>query len=267
MALTPELVCELPVFAASGLVISSGKYFVISDDEVSLVYGIPGKQFEAMRIWDLDLPQDPKERKKVKPDLECLYLDGNTLYLLPSFSKKNRDQGALAQLGEDGGITSLKTLDLSLLGKRLSKEVSDLNIEGAVVLKNKLHLFQRGNGSDGSNEIIICDDRFSDKFEKRKLKLPEHHGVPLTVTDAALMETTIYFTAVAEDTDSTYLDGEVLGSYLGRLDENLEVDSLRQLAFSGKPEGLCFDHEGKLFFVTDDDSREKPSRLFMIRDY
>lgn len=267
MALTPELVCELPVFAASGLVISSGKYFIISDDEVSLLYGTPGKRFETLKIWEHDLPDDPKERKKVKPDLECLYLDGQELYLIPSFSKKNRDQGAVAKLGENGKITALKTLDLSELRKNLSKEVSDLNIEGGVILKNKLHLFQRGNGNDGTNEIIICDDLFSDHFERRKLKLPDHLGVPLTVTDAALLGDTIYFTAVAENTASTYLDGEVLGSYLGRLDGELKVDSLRQLDFSGKPEGLCFDQEGKLFFVTDDDSREKPSRLFMITDF
>lgn len=266
-SISPELVCELPVFAASGLVIFSGKFFIVSDDEISLLHGIPGRKFETLKLWDHILPEDPKKRKKVKPDFECLYLDGLKLYLIPSFSKKNRDQGAVVDLGKKGKILSHQILDLSALQKKLDKEIPDLNIEGGIMKNKILHLFQRGNGKDGTNSIILCDDLSSDRFDIRKMKLPDHKGIPLTVTDATLKGETIYFTAVAEDTDSTYLDGEVVGSYLGTLDEKLKVSTLRELNFSGKPEGLSFDENGSLFFVTDDDSREKPSRLFIIRDY
>lgn len=267
MILTPELICELPVFAASGLVINSGIFFIVSDDEVSLLYGSPGKKFHSLKLWDHTLPEDLKERKKVKPDLESLYLSGEKLFLLPSFSKKNRDHGAVVDIGPQGEILSHQTLNLSSLRKKLDKEIPDLNIEGGVMLSNRLHLFQRGNGKDGSNAIIICKDLLSDEFEIRPLKLPDHQGVPVTVTDAALKGSTIFFTAVAEDSDSTYLDGEVMGSYLGTLDDQLMLSSLRELNFSGKPEGLSFDETGDLYFVTDDDSRDKPSRLFVIRDY
>lgn len=263
--LTPELICELPVYAASGLVISSGKFFIVSDDEVSLLHGSP-ENFQTLNLWDHILPEDPAQRKKVKPDFECLYLNGQKLYLLPSFSKKNRVQGAVVELGEKGEILRHEIIDLSNLKKALDKKVPDLNIEGAFVKNNRLHLFQRGNGKDGTNSIISCDDLFSTHFEITDLKLPAHKGIPLTVTDATLKEETIYFTAVAEDTDSTYLDGEVMGSYLGTLDKNLEITGLRELNFSGKPEGLAF-HIEHLYFVTDDDSRKKPSRLFVIRDY
>ncbi len=37
-------------------------------------------------------------------------------------------------------------------------------------------------------------------------------------TDAILVEDKIYFLATAEDTTSTYDDGEILGSIIGRMD-------------------------------------------------
>jgi len=265
-SLNPELICELPVFAASGLVISSGKFFIVSDDEISLLSGVPGR-FEMRKLWDHDLPEDPKERKKIKPDLECLYLNGRKLFLLPSFSRLNRFEGAIVDLDESGEILGHKVIDFADLRLKLDKLIPDLNIEGALIFNHRLHLFQRGNGKNGSNSVIICDDLKADNFQVINLMLPVHKDIPLTVTDAALRGQKIYFTAVAENTDSTYLDGEVLGAFLGTLNESFEVDSLREIPVSGKPEGLSFDAEGSMYFVTDDDSRETPSRLFRIRDY
>lgn len=259
MILTPELVCELPVFAASGLVISSGEFFIVSDDEVSLVHGRPGS-FKTLSLWDEVLPEDPLERKKVKPDFEGLYLSGQNLHLIPSFSKKNRTRGAVIDLTQNMRID---LMDLSELRERLEEKVPDLNIEGALLKEGRLHLFQRGNGKNGTNSVIVFD---GDEFKVTALMLPFHKRVPLTITDAAFKDSLFYFTAVAEDTESTYLDGEVLGSFLGTLNEEFAVTSLKQLDCSGKPEGLAFCDE-TLYFVTDDDSRKKPSRLFMLRDY
>lgn len=259
MILNPELVCELPVFAASGLVISSGEFYIVSDDEVSLVHGRPGN-FKTLSLWDETLPEDPVERKKVKPDFEGLYLSGQNLHLIPSFSKKNRTRGAVIDLSQEMRI---HLMDLSELRNRLADRVSDLNIEGALIKEGRLHLFQRGNGKEGKNSVIVFNE---DEFQVIDLKLPFHKGVPLTITDASFKDSLFYFTAVAEDTESTYLDGEVLGSFLGTLNDAFEVTSLKQLDFSGKPEGLAFLDE-TLYFVTDDDSRERPSRLFRLRDY
>ncbi len=256
-SLIPELVCELPVSAASGLVICGEKFFIISDDELTLLSGDFSGQYQFTKLWEHELPEDPKLRKKLKPDLESLYLDGLTLWALPSFSRPNRVKGARVELSPDFQVMQQEEVDFSDLYQKLSLFVPDLNIEGAVLKDNILHLFQRGNGKNGSNSMILFH---RDEVLIKPMTLPHYQGIPLTVTDATLLNGEILFLAVAENTESTYLDGEVVGSFLGKLG-----GELRQIDFQGKPEGLSFHPDGYLYFVTDDDSRKIPSRLFRIK--
>lgn len=256
-SLLPELICELPVFSASGLVILGEKLFIISDDELSLLSGEINGKLSFTKLWQHDLPEIPELRKKRKPDLESLYLDGRTLWALPSFSRPNRVKGAKIILDQNFNIHSHEEFDFSEMYQKLLLLVPDLNIEGAVLKEKTLHLFHRGNGSKGSNSIIEFQH---DAIHVRPLVLPKYKNIQLTVTDATLVNGEIYFLAVAEDTESTYLDGEVIGSFLGKLG-----GELMQLDFQGKPEGLSLHADGNLYFVTDDDSRAIPSRLFRLK--
>ena len=114
IGLVPELICELPVSAASGLVICGDMFFIISDDELSLLSGhISGKNFKMTKLWEHELPEDPKLRKKLKPDLESLYLDGLTLWALPSFSRPNRVKGAKIELSKDFKILQHEEVDFT----------------------------------------------------------------------------------------------------------------------------------------------------------
>lgn len=259
--LSPELVCELPVFAASGLVIVKEKFFLISDDEVSLVTGEKSGEFKVHALWEEELPEDPAERKKKKPDFESLYVDGESLFILPSFSQPNRTRGVRVRLDD----LRPELLDLGGVRKTLEKEVADLNIEGAIREEERLLLFQRGNGKNGSNSVIIKKDLLDPEMKVVPLKLPYVGKIPLTITDTASKNGTIWFLAVAEDTESTYLDGEVVASFIGNLDESFTVKDLIKLDFPHKPEGMAFGDDGLLYLVTDDDSREKPSRLFKLQ--
>lgn len=260
---SPEFVCELPVFAASGLVIRDGIFYIVSDDEISLIHGTPADGFVAYPFWKEVLPEDPVARKKLKPDFECMVLKGASLFILPSFSKKNRITGVRVDLSHDR-ITGHQILDLSDLHERLDKKVPDLNIEGALYLNDELLLFQRGNGKNGTNAIIRGRDLNDQAMQVVPLTLPHLGKIPLTITDAAFRDNEIWFLAVAEDTESTYLDGEVVGSFLGRFDEHHVVKDLFKLELPHKPEGLSFMPDGTLYLVTDDDSRDKPSRLFRV---
>jgi hypothetical protein len=255
-SLRPEPVCELPVYAASGLVIRDGVFYIVSDDEVSLVYGTPAKKFKTYPLWDEILPEDPAERKKVKPDFECLYFDGDTLTILPSFSRKNRILAARVFF-EGNKITGHELVDLKEMREELSPRIHDLNIEGALIFHGELILFHRGNGKHAQNAVIQGE-------RVVPLKLPLHEGVPLTITDATIYKNEIWFLSVAEATESSYLDGEVRGSFLGMLDGNFQVKKLFQLDFPNKPEGLAFLNDRELYVVTDDDSRLKKSRLFRV---
>jgi hypothetical protein len=260
---SPEFICELPVFAASGLIIRDGIFYIVSDDEVSLLHGSPKDGFKAYPLWDEVLPEDPATRKKLKPDFECLALKGASLFILPSFSKKNRITGVRVDLTHDG-ICGHQILDLTDLRENLTETVPDINIEGAMFLNNELLLFQRGNGKNGTNAVIRGKDFNDTSMKIIPLTLPHLGKVPMTITDVAYRENEIWFLAVAEDTESTYLDGEVLGSFLGRFDQSFGVKDLFKLELPHKPEGLAFSQDGFLYMVTDDDSRNKPSRLFRI---
>lgn len=263
-SLTPEFICELPVFAASGLIIKDGVFYIISDDEVSLLHGSPEAGFISFSLWNEDLPEDAAIRKKLKPDFECLVLKGASLFILPSFSRKNRITGVRVDLRKEG-ISSHQILDLTDLRERLDKKVPDLNIEGALSINNEILLFQRGNGKNGTNAVIRGQSLDDNSMQVIPIDLPHMGKIPLTITDAAATGNDIWFLAVAEDTESTYLDGEVKGSFLGSFDERFRVKELLKLDIPHKPEGLAFHPDGSIYFVTDDDSRSKPSRLFRIK--
>ena len=72
-------------------------------------------------------------------------------------------------------------------------------------------------------------------------KLPKIKSVRSSFTDAVLVEDKIYFLATAEDTQSTYDDGEVLGSFVGRIDlKTMKIDFTQKITSTNKFEGLTF---------------------------
>ncbi len=254
------------IAAASGLVLVNDKFYLVADDELSILgldcnLKTPG---EVYQVFQGELPEDKKERKKLKPDFECLlYLDEiNSLLCIPSGSKKNRHKGALFDLN-DYSVTEMSFKDVY---KELDDLYPELNLEGAVIIGENIRLFQRGNGELHQNAIIDMNLKkfLKDKTKDLKtleVKLGKLKNIPLSFTDAALNNDTIYFTAVAENSESTYLDGEFIGAVLGEMNLAGEVIRMTPLDITSKPEGLAF--SGKSFYVvTDDDDRKKPSLLF-----
>jgi hypothetical protein len=155
----------------------------------------------------------------------------------------------------------------------------NLNIEGAVVVGSHLKLFQRGNGRAGKNAMI--DISLEGLFEELKssrelseqriqaisiLELGELHGTPLGFTDAAVvMDNEIAFLAVAEQTDSTYTDGQYVGAMLGYLNSEGRLGKIVELNCPQKPEGIWLSSDSgcrEFFVVTDADDRSQPSLLY-----
>ncbi len=254
------------IAAASGLVLVQNRFYLVADDELSIL-GINQdleSSGENFTIFSGELPKDKKERKKLKPDFECLVYLGNqkSLLCLPSGSKKNRNRGALLNLKTN----TVTELYLKKVYNALEDLYSELNIEGAIILENKIRLFQRGNGPLHQNAIIDLElERFlKDEIQGLKaidIELGRLGSVPLSFTDATLFNNRIFFTAVAEDSESTFEDGEFSGAILGEMSLDGNILRTTGLGISSKPEGIAFDD--KFFYlVTDDDDRKKPSRLF-----
>lgn len=254
------------IAAASGLVVSQDRFYLVADDELS-VLGMdlnlkrPG---EVYPVFPGELPEDKKERKKLKPDFECLvYLEeSHSLLCIPSGSKKNRHKGALINL-TDHVITELSFKEVY---KELEDLYPELNLEGAIIIGEDIRLFQRGNGKLHQNAIIDMNLRNFLKDKTKDLKtsdidLGKLKNIALSFTDATLVNGKIYFTAVAENSESTYADGEFVGAVLGEMEINGELIKMTPLDISSKPEGLAYTKK-TFFVVTDDDDRKKPSRLF-----
>ena len=273
--------------AASGLVCVKSVIYIVADDELHLaVFGAadhePGR---LVRLFEGELPDSAPKRKKHKPDFEALTMlpaygdfPHGALLALGSGSRPNRRMGAVLELGRDGHVEgAAQAVDLSFILTPLADMFSAPNIEGAVVSGSELRLFQRGNKRDAENAIIrfqlstVIEALRSGRASAIKpssivkFDLGEIDGIPFCFTDAAaLPDGSMVFTAVAEDTDNAYDDGDCTGAAVGCIDgESLRW--LRRLDRPYKVEGVAARIEGdaiKLLLVTDADDISIPASLF-----
>lgn len=273
--------------AASGLVKVGAFFYVVADDEYHLgVFPVVGDDpGQLIRLFAGTLPTETAARKKSKPDLEALtYLPAfgdfpsGALLCVPSGSTANRHIGALLALDGDGIVIGApRPIDLSVVYARLVRDLPSLNIEGAAVVGDELLLMQRGNHRHSRNACI----RFNLQDVVRALghsgaldiapsaiteiDLGDVDGVPLCFSDvASLPGIGCVFTAIAEDTDDSYVDGPCRGAAVGIMDTEYRVRYLEQLADAPKVEGVHAEIAGQLlqlWLVTDADDADTPARL------
>ena len=140
----------------------------------------------------------------------------------------------------------VKNFDLSMLYLAMQSfaqmEADDFNIEGAIYKDDEWFLFNRGNGKNKKNVIFtVSGEDLEENFRiiANEYKLPKTKGVRSSFTDAIAIDDKIYFLATAENTESTYLDGEVLGSWIGRIDTTtMKIDFTKKISDTHKFEGL-----------------------------
>jgi hypothetical protein len=273
--------------AASGLVKVGAFFYVVADDEYHLgAFPVAGDgPGELIRLFAGTLPTEAAARKKSKPDLEALaYLPafggfpGGALLCIPSGSTAKRHGGALLGLDSGGiAIGAPRPIDLSSVYAGLLRDIPALNIEGAAVVGDELLLLQRGNHRHSRNACI----RFNLQDVLRVLgrtgsldigpstitpvDLGDIDGVPLCFSDVApLPGIGCVFTAIAEDTDDSYIDGPCRGAAIGIMDTDYRVRYLEQLTDPAKVEGVHAEIAGQLlqvWLVTDADDADTPARL------
>lgn len=222
--------------AASGLVYRDNLLFIISDNSTFLYqYNINDKTLEKIKLFENS--QD-SIAKKDKADFEALTLYDNKLWLFGSGSTKKRNLRVTYSLDTREIIEK----DLSKIHKRLQQTIAvaekELNIEGVIITESTTYFFQRGNGANAQNGVFSYD-REGKTVEFKLITLPKINGIEATFTDAILVGDTIYFLAAAENTTSTYNDGEIMGSVIGTLDlKTLTLKSCLQISDHHKFEGL-----------------------------
>jgi hypothetical protein len=268
--------------AASGLARAGRFLYVVADDELHLgVFcaesAAPGR---LIRVFPGDLPLPPAERKASKPDLEAITLlpaaaayPHGALLVLGSGSKAQRRRGVLLGLSSQGETPSgPRECDFSgILGA-----MQGPNIEGAFVCGDEMCLLQRANQGKRMNAILryrlapfleaIRSGASLEPLGIHPIDLGAIDGVALGLTDgAALPDGRFVFSAVAEDTKDSYLDGRCVGAALGIATREGQVHSLDRLDALHKIEGVEARVEGRrvrLLLVTDADDAAIPAALY-----
>jgi hypothetical protein len=255
------------IAAPSGLLYSQNVLFVISDSSQFLYqYDIPKKL-----LLKFPLVKEAKENieKAEKPDLESITQYGNQLIMLGSGSTEKRNSMFTLDLGSD----TLQSQDLSALHQKLktigSFTKEQLNIEGAIYAHQTMLLFQRGNSKNSGNGIFIIPNNQEDGIRFVPISLPTLDNIETTFTDAILVGDKIYFLACAENTTSTYEDGEVLGTILGIMQApTFEIMEVHLLSEHQKFEGITLYHETENEFTfllcEDNDTEDLEATIYKL---
>lgn len=255
--------------SASGLVYLDDKLYIISDSSTYLYeYHISDE-----KLNKIALVENPQENiaKKDKPDFESISANSNAVFVFGSGSTVNRNATYIyatkMQLVEKKDFTEPYTK----IKNQLQLGDDELNIESFILKENgDMLLFQRGNGIDGKNGIIqVKGPRKNFTATFIPFDLPKIKNVPATFTDAILVDDKIWFLASAEDTTSTYLDGEVLGTIIGTIDlKTMKLEKTLQISNKNKFEGLTLFKNDKtqieFLLCEDTDSEVLESSIFKL---
>ncbi len=269
-----SMVAQLDVSAASGLCALPDRLCVVADDETFLAqHAFDGTPLGRVALFGDALPEEHATRKRQKPDLEALALlpDGRLL-ALGSGSTPRRERGALIDPARGWTV---RAIALAALYAELRAVLPELNVEGAVVVGERLVLLQRGNGRARANARVDLDLAralealdggmlaASALIAVKAVALPDLAGVPLSFTDATVHAGRVLFTAAAENTNDTYEDGACSGSVVGEL-RGAQVLWIQPVQPACKLEGIsCTDD--RLWLVADADDRRAPAPLYSAR--
>ena len=246
---TLELLVQIiGIGSASGLIYKDNSLLIIGDNSGFLYeYHIDSKDLKRHPLLE-----NPTENtlKKDKADFEAITHYGDSLYIFGSGSTEKRNKMIQVNSSDKKIIA---TNDIAALYATLQSfgaiKPEDFNIEGAIYTGESWFLLNRGNGSSTKNVLFTIEGKnLTNDFMilSNAYKLPKTKGVRSSFTDAVLVDDSIYFLATAEDTQSTYNDGEVLGSLIGRINlKTMKIDFTQKISSIHKFEGLTLYRNSK----------------------
>ncbi len=246
---TLELLFQIiGIGSASGLIYKDNSLLIIGDNSGFLYeYHIDSKDLKRHPLLE-----NPTENtlKKDKADFEAITHYGDSLYIFGSGSTEKRNKMIQVNSSDKKIIA---TNDIAALYATLQSfgaiKPEDFNIEGAIYTGESWFLLNRGNGSSTKNVLFTIEGKnLTNDFMilSNTYKLPKTKGVRSSFTDAVLVDDSIYFLATAEDTQSTYNDGEVLGSLIGRINlKTMKIDFTQKISSIHKFEGLTLYRNSK----------------------
>lgn len=259
--------------AASGIFYKDNNLHFISDDsEVFYSYNLPQN-----RLYKTSLSADWVIReqmpKSTKPDFEALTTDGTSYYVFGSGSTPYREK--LLEINTlTKEVISENELDILYISMKSFAEIDDddFNIEGVILDKDTWYFFNRGNGPKHKNGIFtVTGNSILDEFNivYNPVKLPKIKGVQTGFTDAVMVDQSIYFIAAAEDSNSNYSDGKIMGSILGKINpDTMKLEKTKTISRDHKFEGITLMENNKkeLVFLLceDNDQGHNETQVFRL---
>lgn len=221
------------------------------------------------------LVENPQENvaKISKPDFEAITQFKDSIYIFGSGSTDNRNEMIQVDSKSKKIISKVDLSDLYLSMQSFGEiKPEDFNLEGAIYNGEQWFLFNRGNGKTNKNVVFTIDGKnLTNEFRilANKYKLPKIKGIRTSFTDAILVEDKLYFLATAEDTKSTFNDGEILGSIIGRIDlKTMELDFTEKISNSNKFEGITLfkksENEIEFLLCEDNDTEVLESTIYKL---
>jgi hypothetical protein len=258
--------------SASGLIYHDNTIIAIGDNS-SYLYEY---QLETNTLSRHALAENAEENipKKFKPDFEALTKYQDSLYIFGSGSTENRNIMVQVNAKTKKVIASNDLSNLYLALQSFGEiKPEDFNLEGAIYNGETWFLFNRGNGKTNKNVVFSVEAKnLTNEFRilSNEYKLPKIKGVRASFTDAILVDDKIYFLATAENTDSTYNDGEVVGSIVGRMDiKKMKIDFTKKITDTQKFEGITLfkksEKELEFLLCEDNDTEVLESSIFKLK--
>lgn len=239
---TLEILCQIiGIGSASGLIYQDQSLYIIGDNS-GFLYEY---QIDLRDLKRHPLLENPKEntQKKEKADFEAITQFQDSLYIFGSGSTDKRNKMIQVNAKSKKVVATNDLTDLYTVMQNFGGvNAEDFNIEGAIYDGENWYILNRGNGISNKNVLFtIAGKNLTNDFQilSNTYKLPKIKGVRSSFTDAILVDNTIYFLATAEDTQSTYDDGEVLGSLIGSIDlKTMKINFTQKISSNHKFEGL-----------------------------
>ncbi len=283
---------DRPAFvrAASGLAWVDGELAIVQDDAAFI-----GVRTRDGRVRAFALPRGEGGRRRFeerlgnrlsKLDLECCVSlpgkAGERLLAFGSGSLPVRQALVVTRLGPSDEPKQVPAAPLyERIRSALGLGSRPTNIEGATIVGGVLRLFHRGVPAASIDldldELVewLARDGAAPHPTPRgatTYALGEERGVPFSFTAAStLQDGRVIFLAAAEDTDDPVLDGVVLGSRFGVLEDGrarfTELCDENGERVTDKAEGLAPDPDRacSFFVAVDPDDPDRAAELLDVR--
>ena len=257
--------------SASGLIYKDHTLHLIGDNSGFLYeYNIGDASLNHHALIENPSANIPK---KQKPDFEAITSDETNIYVFGSGSTETRNKMITIDKKSKAIVATVDMSNLYLSMQSFADiKQDDFNIEGVVKEGDTWYFFQRGNGAGGQNGVFTVQStnlELDFAVMYNALKLPKINGVRASFTDATLVDKELYFLAAAENSNSTYADGEVLGSLIGSINiEKMKIGKTKIISEKNKFEGLSLfstsDKQIEFLLCEDNDTDALESNIYKL---